>query len=720
MTTTLPARATGGVQTPLSDVPRPEYPRPHFDRSHSWQSLNGVWDFQRGSAPAAQRISESILVPFAWETPRSGIGAHWLEDARYRRTFTVPEEWTGQRIVLHFGAVHHAATVSVNGIVVGTHVGGYVPFEFDITDALGAPTAPADSPEAHAEPEARALHIGEHELVVGVSAPNDKRWIAHGKQRSTPRDDYDSCAFTPSSGIWQPVWLEARPATYLDDLALQATENLDGLVIAGRVAGPGRDSARILVSVLEDHVHGRSGVVTTIEATSEELEGGITAALAAPRLWSPTDPHLYRVVVDVVYAGSADHVESETGLRSIRTRDGKVYLNGQRISIRGVLDQGYWPETGITAPDDRSFVRDLEIARDAGFNLVRKHLKLEDPRFHHHADRMGMLVWAEPASTGRFSADSAAAFEAQIAPMVHRDGNHPSIVIWGLYNEEWGLDWALPEDPAKQEAVIRARQMLRSLDPSRPAVDNSGWTHIDSDLIDWHVYDEHPAGWARKVAELVRDDDPSFPVAIAVDVIVDKRLMVDGPVPRQVPFINSEFGGGWTSIDRGWNLHWQTQELRRHDSVAGWVWTELNDIEHESAGFVAADRTMKDHGGRPPRYANGETATVFDISPEAPGRDVVTATGSVEFGVHVSHHGVSPVTVTVEAAWGSVFSEEPDVTDGAPVIVDTVDVEPFILSAPVTVATTLPRRVPSARLHVFLRLADGTVLGRGAVDIVRG
>lgn len=722
MTTTLPASATGGVSTSVSEPPRPEYPRPHFDRSHSWRSLNGSWGFQRGKVgtPGAERASETILVPFAWETPRSGVGAHWLENARYRRTFTVPEEWLGQRIVLHFGAVHHAASVFVDGTPLGTHVGGYVPFEFDITDALSSGAPKSSALQRNAEGRDGAAPAGEHELVVEVTAPNDKRWIAHGKQRSTPRDDYDSCAFTPSSGIWQTVWLEARPATYLEDLALRATPDLDGIVIVGRVAGPDRESARILVSVLEDDAHGRPSVVTTLETTSEEIESGVTAVLAAPRLWSPADPHLYRVAVDVLCATDADHVESETGLRTIETRDGNVYLNGQRISLRGVLDQGYWPETGITAPDDASFVRDLEIARDAGYNLVRKHLKLEDPRFHHHADRMGMLVWAEPASTGRFSADSAAAFEAQIAPMVSRDGNHPSIVVWGLYNEEWGLDWALPDDPAKQEAVARARQTLRNLDPSRPAVDNSGWTHIDTDLIDWHVYDEHPAGWARKVAELVRDDDPSFPVAIAVDVIVDKRLMVDGPVPRHVPFINSEFGGGWTSIDRGWNLHWQTQELRRYDSVAGWVWTELNDIEHESAGFVAADRTMKDHGGRPPRYANGETATVFDIIPEAPGRDLVTSTGSVEFGLHVSHHGSTPLRLTVELAWGGVFSEEPEPAGAEPIIAGTFDVEPFILSAPLAVTATVPESVSSARLHVFLRTEDGTVAGRGAIDIVRG
>ncbi len=477
--------------------------------------------------------------------------------------------------------------------------------------------------------------------------------------------------------------------------------------------GPDISNARVLLEVTDGTPV--ESPITTIEVTSGELAEGVTIDLPAPRLWGPADPHLYTVVVDVVSADGADHVESSTGLRSIETHDGKVYLNGQRISLRGVLDQGYWPETGITAPVDDAFVRDLEIARDAGYNMVRKHLKLEDPRFHYHADRMGMLVWAEPSSTGRFSAESSAAFEAQIPAMVARDGNHPSIVVWGLYNEEWGLDWAVPEDPAKQEAVVRAREILRGLDTTRPVVDNSGWTHIDTDLVDWHVYDEHPGGWARKVADLLDDPDPSFPVAIAVDTIVDKRLMVRGPVPPGVPFINSEFGGGWTSIDRGWNLHWQTQELRRHDAIAGWVWTELNDIEHESAGIVAPDRTMKDHGGRAPRHANAETATVFDIVPEGPGRDVVTPTGMITVDVHVSHHGAAPVTVDIVTAWGTVYSEDPTTTTQA---VGTVTADPFVLSEPVSIAATLPDGARSGRLHVLVRDGD-RMIGRGAVDVVR-
>lgn len=670
-------------------LPRPEYPRPHFDRSHSWQSLNGVWDFARDAAhvdsgPALEEWTESIIVPFAWETEASGIRALWLDRAWYRRTFEIGDTVTGGRVVLHFGAVHHSCTVWIDGTEVGSHAGGYVPFELDITDTLTSGDV--------------------HDVLVRVDSPIDKRAIAHGKQRSVPRDDYDGCSFTPTSGIWQSVWLEGRPATHVSRLELSPTLSLDGIVVRGRIEGPAASDATVTVSL--------DGVVAATIG-SIALEAGHTVEIAAPRLWSPADPHLYAVGLTVTSADGVDTVHGSTGLRRFEARGSELFLNGTRISMRGVLDQGYWPRTGLTAPDESAFVRDLEIARASGFTLVRKHLKLEDPLFHHHADRLGMLVWAEPASTGRYSDEAAAAFADQIEPMFRRDGNHPSIVIWGLYNEEWGLDWALPDDPAKQDAVRDAFRLMKRLDPDRPAVDNSGWTHLDTDLVDWHVYDEQPAGWARKVAELVSDPAPSFPVAIAVGTIVDKALMIGREVPRDVPFVNSEFGGGYTSVERGWNLHWQTQELRRHDSIAGYVWTELTDIEHETAGIVDFEREIRDHGGRPPADANAETVTVFDVTPLEPGRDLLAPDGVAHFAVAVSHHGPGAVELSVSVAWGPVFSEGPFEKAS---VVGSVRVEPFRLSDSVEVTAPLPDGRHAARLHVLL--SDGQrVVGRGSLDV---
>jgi hypothetical protein len=680
---------------------RPEYPRPHFDRSHSWQSLNGAWDFAADPEGTADhhlpsRLADpwprTITVPFAWETDASGIGLQWLEYGWYRRTVTVPDAWAGRRIVLHFGAVHHQAGIWVDGVLVAEHEGGYTPFSCDITDALGGRTSAT--------------------VVVRVWAPVDKREIVHGKQRSVPRDDYDDCAFTPTSGIWQPVWLEARPATHLDSVALAPATTLDAITAEITVAGPRRAQGRLTVR-LDDG--------PTLRTVTPDAEGRarVTLPIADPRLWSPDDPYLYGVSVTLQSEDGTDSVAVSTGLRRIETDGPHLLLNGQRLYVRGVLDQGYWPGTGMTAPDDAAFVTDLELARAAGFNLVRKHLKLEDPRFLHHADRLGMLVWAEPASTGKWSPRAAERFEAQIAPMVRRDGNHPSIVIWGLYNEEWGLDWDLPGDPAKQAAVQRAYDLLKSLDPSRPVVDNSGWTHVATDLVDWHIYDETPAGWAAKVRALLVESGRSFPVGLGGGRVVQKRVMADGGPAPAVPNLNSEFGGGKTSVERGWNLRWQTLELRRHDLLSGYVYTELYDIEHEMAGLFAFDRSAKDLGGHDPAETNAPTVLVADVDPTAPGRDLIAGDdGKVAFDVRVSHHAAEPFDGSVVAVWGPVLGggQAPGADAGPPAAAAGVRAEPYRLSAPVRIDAVLPEGARAARLHL-LAVRDGRVAARSCVDI---
>ncbi|WP_034263518.1 glycoside hydrolase family 2 protein [Actinospica robiniae] len=693
---------------------RPEYPRPHFDRSHAWLSLNGEWDFARdpaGSASpermaAAEQWSERIVVPFAWESEASTVEAQWLEHGWYRRSLPVPAEWAGQRVVLHFGAVHHQARVWVNGAFVGEHEGGNTPFEFDVTGALAA----------------AAEGTAEATVLVKVYSPADKREIVHGKQRSIPRDVYDICAFTPSSGIWQPVWLEARPATHLAEVALTPADSLDAVVARIAVAGPNANGARVTVEVAGRSVQAIAENVDSSDGARVEV--AVTVPISEPRLWSPEDPHLYPVRVRLESADGEDTVGASTGLRRIETRGSQILLNGQQVYLRGVLDQGYWPRTGITAPDDQAFVTDIEIAREAGFNLVRKHLKLEDPRFLYHADRLGMLVWAEPASTGVFTPAAVARFEAQIEPMVRRDGNHPSVVVWGLYNEEWGLDWDVAADPAKQEAVRRAYDLLKALDPTRPAVDDSGWSHVATDLVDWHIYDETPRGWAEKVRALLERNEATFPVGLGPDWVVDKHLMaeVGAGAPADVPNLNSEFGGGITSVERGWNLRWQTQELRRYDQLSGYVWTELYDIEHETAGIYSFDRKLKDTGANPPALTNAVTVLIPEVEPLAPGRDLVAGRGGeIAFVVRVSHHGDEPVEGYVLPVWSAPFAldAERDAVAGSadePAATESVKAQPFRLSEPVRVCTSLPAGAVSARLHLLF-VAAGRVVGRTLLDV---
>lgn len=440
------------------------------------------------------------------------------------------------------------------------------------------------------------------------------------------------------------------------------------------------------------------------------------------------DPHLYQVTVRLESPDGVDQVLATTGLRRVETRGSQILLNGEPVYLRGVLDQGYWPRTGMTAPDDQAFVTDIELARKAGFNLVRKHLKLEDPRFLHHADRLGMLVWAEPASTGVFTPAAVARFEAQIEPMVRRDGNHPSIVVWGLYNEEWGLDWDVVADPAKQQAVRHAYELLKSLDATRPAVDDSGWSHVATDLVDWHIYDETPRGWAEKVRALLERGEQSFPVGLGPDFVVDKQLMAvanAADAAERLPNLNSEFGGGVTSVERGWNLRWQTLELRRYDQLSGYVWTELYDIEHETAGIYSFERSLKDTGANPPAMTNAATVVIPELDPRAPGRDLLAGHGgAVEFTVRVSHHGPAPLEVSVLPVWSTPLAEDVDrdaafderlrsAGDGG---FGPVKVQPFRLSEPVRVSATLPQAAQAARLHLFLVAAD-RIVARTVLDV---
>ncbi|HZX07871.1 glycoside hydrolase family 2 protein [Kribbella sp.] len=629
-------------------TPRPEYPRPHFDRSDRWLNLNGAWDFAR----EPDQFGETIVVPFPWEHPASGVVAHWLPKAWYRRRIERPADWAGERTILHFGAVHHHATVWVNGALAVEHTGGYLPFEADITDLLDD---------------------GAGELVVQVDAPTNKRFIPHGKQRSMPADDYDGCAFTPSSGIWQTVWLEPRPADHISKLELRPAA--DSIEIT--MTGPSPVRIEIPGVVVREY---------------DEWPGTVTLPIPEPRLWTVDNPHLY----DVIVTAGADTVRGYTGLRTIEWQGNNLVLNGAPTYVRGVLDQGFWPAGGHAAPSDEALRRDLELARAAGFNLVRKHIKLEDPRWLYWADRLGMLVWAEPPSTGRFTASAVAAFEEVAAGMVARDGNHPSIVIWGAYNEEWGLDWDVPGDPAKQDAVRRAYRIIKDADPTRPIVDNSGWAHVETDLVDWHYYDENVGSWAGIVDRLINAADGRFPVRLGPDFVAEKAIAAPGFDATDKVQLNGEYGGGSTSVERGWHLRWQTQELRRHPRNSGYIYTELYDIEHETVGIYTYDRRTKDLGGVVPSDVHAETVLIVDIIPEAPGRDLVLEGGPASIFVRVSHHGPEPLLGSLRWPSGS-----------AP-----VEVKPFTVNEPTEITVSQP-----GRADLWITDATGAVVARTFVDI---
>jgi len=684
-----------GSGTLHRDVPRPEYPRPDRDRSQQWLPLNGTWAFDSAAA------TKTIRVPFAWETAASGVARTWMEHATYRREVSVPDTWGGRRVFLCFGAVHHFARVLVDHVEVATHTGGYHPFEIDVTECA-APGSTVD-------------------VIVEVHAPCDKRSIPHGKQRSIPRDDYDGVCFTPTSGIWQSVWLEARGRTYLETIAVRG-DSLTGFTLDGRVAGDATAAAAVRVTITDGSAH-----LEQIELTCDSL-GRVHGRLELrePRLWSPDDPHLYTLTATVHSSDSgptgaentlADTVGLTGGLRRIDVIGEELYLNGERLYLRGVLDQGYWPASGPTAPDDEAHLAELALARSLGYNMVRKHIKLEEPRWLHHADRLGMLVWAEPPAPSRYSPHAADAFEAQLQPMVERDGNHPSIIIWGLYNEEWGLDWDIPGSPERAAAAVKAYDLLHSLDDTRPIVENSGWAHVRTDLVDWHYYDEDPQSWAVNLAGLADGTREDFPVRLGPDFIVKKSLYGNRTHARTgLPILNSEYGGGFTSLERAWHLRWQTQELRRHDRFAGYVYTELTDVEHEMAGLLDAERRLKDLGGLRLTDVNADTVLVIDLVPAAAGADIPVPDGDLMLRLHVSHHGERPIEGRVRAAWVLAGTPFAPVATAHQAETEPVKAEPFTLSPAVELHLPGPGAVPAARLHLWLIDEADDIRARTYID----
>ena len=668
-------------------IPRSEYPRPHFDRSHSWLTLNGEWDFAPDPAdrglnagwhrPGVAPWPQIIIVPFAWETPASQVGQQWLPIAWYRRFIHRPTEWDEARTILHIGAANYRCTAWLNGYWLGEHVGGYLPFSYDLTDAL---------------------RDGQGELILRVEAPVDKRFIPHGKQRSLPPDDYDDCAFTPTSGLWQPVWLEGRPATYISNVQLRATERLDGIEARITLAGPHLDTSTLVLS-LEEH----DEKVVSVKGTRE-----ITVVLPVdrPHLWSPETPYLYTLIVLLKSIDGIDKVKCYTGLRRIEAQGNRLLLNGERIYIRGALDQGFWPATGYTAPDDAALRRDVELALAAGYNLVRKHLKLEDPRWLYWADQLGLLVWAEPPCVGRYTPEAIGAFESQLAPMVARDGNHPCIILWGIYNEEWGLDWKVGKDLERQAAVARAYDLLRGIDQTRPIVDNSGWWHVKTDVVDWHYYDSDMVRWRAVTSALANDPTTWFGHRLSSTRWYETQLSVPGKDHRHLPLLNGEYGGG-TPDEQGWLFRWQTQDLRHHDAFNGYIYTELYDVEYEKVGIYTAERKPKDLGCDPATI-NAQTVIIFDVTPVRPGLDLLVEDGTLSVNILVSHHGPQPIRGKVAWAWSQ---------NAEPIGNARVEIEPFVVTPPVHICVPLPKGQTKARLHVWLTRDDGQRLAYGFIDV---
>ncbi|MBM3311738.1 MAG: glycoside hydrolase family 2, partial [Candidatus Aminicenantes bacterium] len=443
----------------------PEYPRPMLVRQ-DWKNLNGLWDYAITGKDASEPTSYDgrILVPFAVESSLSGVGRAVTPDQAlwYKTSFDLPQDWKGRRVRLHFGAVDWDATVFVNGRRAGMHRGGYDPFTLDVSD-LVLPGRPQS-------------------LVVRVWDPTDGGNSAQprGKQVLQPGGIF----YTAVTGIWQTVWLEPVPAAFLGGLETVPDVDRKAVMVTARVDG---DAGGL--EVLAEVRDGGKVVATKAGRPGE----GLVLSLPEPRLWGPGHPFLYdlRVILRDSQGRAVDSVESYFGLRKIsvgRDAEGfnRLFLNNEPLFQIGPLDQGWWPDGLYTAPTDAALRYDLEQTRALGFNMLRKHVKVEPQRLYYWADRLGLLVWQDMPSSlyDRKKTDPEALaaadrqWEAELKAMIDGLRNHPSIVMWVPFNEGWG-----------QHETPRVAAWVKAYDPTRLVDNASGWTDEGAgDVRDIHSY----------------------------------------------------------------------------------------------------------------------------------------------------------------------------------------------------------------------------------------
>ena len=550
--------ATRWTSQVTPETPHSEYPRPQLVRD-AWINLNGLWEYAIRPLEESQphNFDGYILVPFAPESSLSGVMRSVGEDAQlwYRRTFNTSELSDDGRVLLHFGAVDWRATVWLNGNQVGQHEGGYDAFTFDISDSIDSA-------------------VPEQELVIAAWDPVDTSIQPRGKQVNQPEGIW----YTSVTGIWQTVWLEQVPESSI--ASLEMTSDIDANVFRLRVNARGvADSYQVeaIASVGGVQVAQQRGAVDDL----------LEVVIDDPRLWSPEDPFLYNLTVRLVGDGDpVDEVTSYFGMRKITVATdasgvNRLFLNNKPVLMLGPLDQGWWPDGLYTAPTDEALLYDLEITKQLGFNMVRKHVKVEPERWYYHADRLGLLVWQDMPNGDRHiertapdlvrSSDSASIYHKELKAMIDTHANHPSIVVWVPFNEGWGQ--------FDTDAVL---SLVKEYDPTRLVDGPSGWADRGSgDIYDLHDY-------------------PGPPLLAPLEL---DRAVVLG-----------EFGGlglpleghlWWNKRNWGYRTYATTDEL--HESyeelmkrlsplvvkgLAAAVYTQTTDVEGEVNGLMTYDREV--------------------------------------------------------------------------------------------------------------------------------
>ena len=553
----------------MNNIPRPEHPNPQFQR-REWLNLNGKWNFEIDKSKSGlakkfyepqTKFSKEINVPFCPESVLSGIEYKDFMDAVwYSREFTVPEKYKDLRTILHFGAVDYKATVYINGKKVGTHKGGYISFEFDITDYLidGANT-------------------------VTVYAEDDTRNPLQPRGKQSEEYYSHECDYTRTTGIWQTVWLEFIHESHIKGIKVYPNVENCSVDIHADVIGAGKFE---VLALYQERIMGA--------ATVETAGGHINAHLDLKEsyLWEVGEGRLY----DLELRFNDDKVDSYFGLRDVKLDGQKFLINGKSVFQRLVLDQGFYPDGIYTAPTEDAMIKDIQISLDVGFNGARLHEKIFEPRFLYHCDKMGYIVWGEYPNWGLDHSNSNIIYSVlpEWLEELERDFNHPAIIGWCPFNETWDYDGRKQFD----DALAVVYKTTKALDATRPCIDTSGNFHVITDIFDIHDYEQDPAVFKEHFDMLMTDGK-------LYDNHERRQKYTGGPT-----FI-SEYGGIRWSVNENEQNAWGygnapknkyefierykglTDALLDNDQMFGFCYTQLYDVEQEQNGLYTYSRKAK-------------------------------------------------------------------------------------------------------------------------------
>ena len=717
-----------------TDIPRPEYPRPDFQRGTSegidWICLNGTWEFAfdpddigeqnqwfaLGKHPSKNTADSpwtlQIQVPYPWESlaawgdeeqadnatylsknaylnpeevtcggldregnyrdePRHTIG--W-----YRKTVSIPENWGDKRVILKFGAVDWETTVWVNGQRIGKHDNGYLPFEFDITDAL-TPGEPA-------------------RIVVRAYDAQD-----HGEQLAGKQIGW----YVRTSGIWQSVYLEPRNNTHIAQCHITPDIDNASATFAVKVDGY-TENTRLNLRWTCDGLGG------TVEVSGSDTHWTITIPPEQLRLWDVDTPHLYDVTLELLTENTvSDRIYTYFGMRKVSIAKAPggdyqyIYLNNRPIYLLGALNQSFNPESVYTFLTDEAIRRDIERAKEFGFNFLRLHIKVDEPRLYYWADKLGLLFMCDIPNFGDYTENAKSRFEQTLRGNIARDYNHPSIISWCNFNETWGLGGREYKDMhERQEWVREMYHLAKSLDTTRLIEDNSPclYDHVETDINSWHFYINDYEQAKEHIANVVEETYPGSAFNYA-----------GGNVQSDAPLINSEYGGisaGAGDKDVSWCFKYLTNELRLHPKICGYIYTELQDIEWEHNGFMNYDRSIKAFG-----YDYLDINTLDFIAIDYPPGTTVTPGEKITADIYTSHFSHKTITGTTLHWQLDTMSAMGDIRRGC--VSGSVDIPfpQYHVQNVHQLELTMPDVHPAVgTLHVWVTDGTGSVVARNFIN----